>query len=276
MGNFRFADRVKETTTTTGVSAYSMGGAVTAFRAFSSIFLTGERLTYVCEDSVDWEVGIGTLTSGTPWTLSRDTITSSSNGGAAVSWGTGTRFIYNAYTSNLLLNFVYPVGSIFVSTVATNPGTYLGGTWAAAGAGRVLIGVGTLGSDTYTAGATGGEARHVLSVAELASHNHGGATGYVSNDHTHGITVDAAGGHSHSIVRGITTGGGFTYVQGRTDWVNSGTSDVNTNAVGNHAHSASSGGISANHYHGVNSNGSNSEHENRQPYLAVYFFQRTA
>jgi hypothetical protein len=42
------------------------------------------------------------------------------------------------------INTVYPVGSIYLSTVATNPGTLFGiGTWSAYGAGRVLIGAGT-------------------------------------------------------------------------------------------------------------------------------------
>ncbi len=42
------------------------------------------------------------------------------------------------------INTVYPVGSIYMSTVATNPGTLFGvGTWTAWGAGRVPLGIGT-------------------------------------------------------------------------------------------------------------------------------------
>lgn len=47
--------------------------------------------------------------------------------------------------------------------------------------GRVPIGAGTLGSDTYARGGTGGVARHTLTVAEMPSHDHvllvGGAAG---------------------------------------------------------------------------------------------------
>ena len=52
---------------------------------------------------------------------------------------------------------LFPVGAIYSATVSTNPSTLLGfGTWTAFGAGRVLIGAGTGGGATYTAGSTGG------------------------------------------------------------------------------------------------------------------------
>jgi hypothetical protein len=63
---------------------------------------------------------------------------------------------------------LFPVGAIYTATVATNPGTLLGfGTWTAFGAGRVLIGAGTGGGGTYTAGSTGGS-----KDATLVSHSH--------------------------------------------------------------------------------------------------------
>ena len=67
-----------------------------------------------------------------------------------------------------LLDRTYPVGSIYMSTVSTNPKDLFGGTWEALG-GRFLIGA----NDTYKAGATGGEATHKLSIAEMPSHYHG-------------------------------------------------------------------------------------------------------
>lgn len=62
---------------------------------------------------------------------------------------------------------IYPIGSIYMSVVATSPTTLFGGTWTTL-EDRFLIGK----SATYTAGATGGEATHALSVDELASHRH--------------------------------------------------------------------------------------------------------
>jgi hypothetical protein len=42
----------------------------------------------------EWEVGIGTVTSGSPDTLSRDTIISSSNSDAAVTFSSGTKNVF--------------------------------------------------------------------------------------------------------------------------------------------------------------------------------------
>lgn len=86
------ADRVKETSTTTGTGTYTLAGAVTGFQSFAAI---GDTNTcyYTAEDGTDWESGIGTYTSsGT--TLARTTILASSNAGSAVNWGAGTRNIF--------------------------------------------------------------------------------------------------------------------------------------------------------------------------------------
>jgi len=76
------------------------------------------------------------------------------------------------------LQAVYPVGSIYISTSSTNPGTTFGfGTWTAIGQGRVLMGVGT-GTDsnsntkTITGGETGGEYTHKLTTTEMPKHKH--------------------------------------------------------------------------------------------------------
>lgn len=73
-----------------------------------------------------------------------------------------------------ILQTVYPVGSIYISTASTNPSTLFGfGTWAAFAAGRTLIGVGT-SDQAFTAGTTGGESTHLLTAAEsgLPAHSH--------------------------------------------------------------------------------------------------------
>lgn len=65
------------------------------------------------------------------------------------------------------LQKVYPVGSIYMSVNSTSPASLFGGTWQ-----RIqdsfLLAAGT----TYAAGATGGEAAHTLTEAELATHRH--------------------------------------------------------------------------------------------------------
>lgn len=67
---------------------------------------------------------------------------------------------------------VYPVGSVYVSTAAANPGSLFGGTWEAFGAGRVLVGY-AAGDGTFgTAGAMGGAKTHTLTIGETPGHTH--------------------------------------------------------------------------------------------------------
>jgi len=67
----------------------------------------------------------------------------------------------------------WPVGSIFISAVSTNPATLLGfGTWSTIGAGRVLIGVDAADPDFDTALETGGAKTHTLTVNEMPAHTH--------------------------------------------------------------------------------------------------------
>jgi len=88
------ADRVKETSTTTGTGTYDLDGAVTGFQGFVAGIGDGNPCYYCVEDGTDWEVGIGTVTDATPDTLSRDTILASSNGDAAVNWGSGAKRVF--------------------------------------------------------------------------------------------------------------------------------------------------------------------------------------
>lgn len=66
-----------------------------------------------------------------------------------------------------LLDWVYPVGSIYVSEQQTDPASLFGGTWTPI-TDTFLLAAG----DTYTAGTTGGEAEHKLTVSEMPSHTH--------------------------------------------------------------------------------------------------------
>ena len=58
-------DRVKETTTTTGTGAVSLGGAVTGFETFAA-GIGNSNTVYYCiahQDQAEFEVGLGTLDS---------------------------------------------------------------------------------------------------------------------------------------------------------------------------------------------------------------------
>lgn len=68
-----------------------------------------------------------------------------------------------------LIDRIYPVGSIYISTSSTfNPQNVWGGTWRKTADGRCLIGA----NSTYPLGSTGGEAEHILGNNEMPSHDH--------------------------------------------------------------------------------------------------------
>ena len=89
-------DRVKETSTTTGTGTFNLAGAETGYESFVSGVGTGNTTYYAIELNAagEWEVCIGTVTSGSPDTLSRDTIISSSNSDAAVTFSSGTKNVF--------------------------------------------------------------------------------------------------------------------------------------------------------------------------------------
>ena len=88
------ADRVKETTTTTGTGTVALDGAVAQFRAFSAVCANNDTIPYaiVGQSGTEWEVGIGTWTTGK--NLTRTTVLSSSNAGAAVNFSAGTKDVF--------------------------------------------------------------------------------------------------------------------------------------------------------------------------------------
>lgn len=78
----------------------------------------------------------------------------------------------------------WPVGSVFISVVATNPNTLLGGgTWEAFGAGRVMVGIDAGQTEFDTVEEVGGAKTHTLTTSQMPSHTHtlaGGTTAYSS------------------------------------------------------------------------------------------------
>lgn len=86
------ADRIRETTTTTGTGNLTLGGAVTGYRTFASVMSSADTCYYTIQMGAAWEVGLGTFTS--PTTLARTTIYASSNAGAALNFAAGTKGVF--------------------------------------------------------------------------------------------------------------------------------------------------------------------------------------
>lgn len=135
---FVIADRVRETTTTTGTGTITLGGAVTNFETFAANLSNSDTTYYAIVDNTnsDFEVGVGTFTaSGT--TLARSVI-ASSNSNNLVDFGVGTKDVF----------ITVPASKIVVEDDSNN--VSIGGTVTAtafSGSGAGLTGVDVV-SDT--------------------------------------------------------------------------------------------------------------------------------
>lgn len=152
---------------------------------------------------------------------------------------------------------IYPIGAIYISTVSTNPAILFKiGNWEALPAGRVLLAQGTsTWGVNYSAGSTGGEDKHTLTVSESASHNHTGSATTSGSTHTHALTMQASHGKSGN-------GGAPRFSDGDV-W--SPYKTQNLSAAGEHSHAIT-----------INNSGGGQAHNNMQPYLSVYMWKRTS
>lgn len=179
----------------------------------------------------------------------------------------------------------WPLGSIFTSTVATDPATLLGfGTWAAFGSGRMLVGYAVGDPDFGTVEGTGG-AKTVASAgtnATEATHTHAGPS------HTHDL-----GSHKHALpfvapsatamrrigtaAFGTTAGSGQTAAATITSTSASNTNETLMNSdvpTTNTSGSGGTGNTGAGSSHGHAYTGTPTSV--LQPYIVVYFWKRTA
>ena len=91
-------DRVKETSVTTGTGTFSLAGASRGFETFIA-GVGGGNTTYYCINNststgTEFEVGVGGIVAGTPNTLTRNTILSSSNSDNPVSFTAGEKDVF--------------------------------------------------------------------------------------------------------------------------------------------------------------------------------------
>jgi hypothetical protein len=140
------------------------------------------------------------------------------------------------------LQALYPVGSIYINAgVTTNPGTLLGfGTWAAFGAGRVMVGLN--GSDS------------LFDALEET----GGSKDAIVVSHTHTATVTDPG-HNHTYDKPLVTAAYTT-----SNRVGNGFETVDT--------STSFTGITV----ANSTEGASGTNANLQPYITVAMWKRTA
>lgn len=143
---------------------------------------------------------------------------------------------------------LWPVGSVFMAAVSTDPSALLGfGTWQRIGKGRAIVGVDEADADFDAAEKTGGAKTHTLTSGEMPVH-------------THTVTDP---GHSHLTQRYPTATGalsGFTI-----DVSMSGTLADNTLPT-----KAATTGITN------QDTGGGGAHNNLQPFCCLYIWRRIA
>lgn len=96
---FVIADRVKETSVSTGTGPLTLAGASVGFQGFSGVCAVGDTLFYGLQ-AVDsggaptgqWECGLGTYSAAN--TLTRTQVTSSSSAGALVALAAGSKEVF--------------------------------------------------------------------------------------------------------------------------------------------------------------------------------------
>lgn len=155
----------------------------------------------------------------------------------------------------------FPVGSVFLAVVATNPATLLGyGTWAAFGAGRMLVGLDAGQTEFDTVEETGGAKTHGHTSTQPADHGaltHAGAAVAAHTvtqpsahtdilNHTH--ATDSQGAHVHDEYRNSATTGGLDgWAPGDTSTSTPLLTGYDTGSAGGHTHTAQNpaGGVAS-------------------------------
>jgi hypothetical protein len=97
------ADRVQETTTTSGTGSVTLAGAVAGFQSFAVVG-NGNTCYYAIVNGSAWEVGIGTYSTTGP-TLARTTVLSNSNGNTSAITLSGPSNVFLTYPAERSINY---------------------------------------------------------------------------------------------------------------------------------------------------------------------------
>lgn len=165
-----------------------------------------------------------------------------------------------------LSNSLHPVGEVITNSLASfDPNVeYPGTTWVRI-KGRVIVGVEEGSNNFSSSGLIGGSTTHKLTIAELPSHTH--------SQKAHNHSGNASGGdHRHELPYGGKSGGapsgsGYTFPVVSTEHTH-----MVIAGTGNHSHTLSINDATAEN----NNTGGSSPHNNLQPYITKYVWERIA
>jgi hypothetical protein len=219
------ADRVKETSTSTGTGAFTLAGAMTGFKTFSSVCANSDTVYYAIQGvdgtgspTAEWEVGFGSW--GTGGVLTRTTVYSSSNANALVNFSAGDKQVWIDAPANWLskvdassVTDFYTSGTYTVPSTATFVEVHAYGAGGGGASGRR----GAAGALRTGGGGGGGGALHVrklkasdLTPTVLVTVGAGGVGGVATTVNDTNGSFGSNGGNSTfgSYVTGYGGGGG--------------------------------------------------------------------
>lgn len=132
---FVIADRVRETSVSTGTGNFTLDGAVTGYQTFDAVLDSADTTYYTIasQGGSEWEVGIGTFTA--PATLARTTILSSSNGGSIVTFSAGSKDVFISLPASRTVQSFSAGSTGLTPSTASFGAVTLGGTLAIANGG---------------------------------------------------------------------------------------------------------------------------------------------
>ncbi len=245
------------TATTGSFGGLTVTGSVSATNiSASALAATNVSATNISASLVysSGQITAATIISTTAIQLASDTTACTSGTAGRISYVSGDLYVCNGTSWTSVGSGAggasIPAGTVSAFNLASCPSGWSEVTDAR---GRFIVGVGTLGSDSYALGATGGSARHTLTTAELPAHTH-----TVDPPST---ATSSNGTHTHT--------GGVTFTNGTIgpDWMPVGS--ANTGSSGAHTHTVDIAQFNS------GSAGSGDAHENRPPYLGMLICEYT-
>ena len=202
-------NRVRETTSTTGTGAVTLGGAVGGFQTFAA-GIGNDNTTYYAisiNTENEWEVGLGTLNADSS-TLTRTTVLESSNSDSAVDFAAGSKEVFCTLPSEKAV-YLDASGNQATGVVGKVEGTDFTGS--------VLVGhttTGTLDAATNNTGVgiealdaiTSGDSNTCVGKSAGTGLNTGGGNTFVGHQ-----AGQAISGGSNNTAIGKLAGGALNY-----------------------------------------------------------------